>query len=378
MIHLCRPAVYRRAVAIALLTMVIAFPTVVEAAASDVFEVRGVEVDVTAKTAAAARERARAEGEAKAFRLLIERLTLPADRELLPELTRQEISSLVKDFSVAEEKASTVRYLASLDYTFKADKVRRLLIDSGVPYAATRSKPILVLPVYQSAGALILWDDPNPWRDAWAARPQWAGLVPTVVPLGDLADIADIGAQQAVEGDTSRLAALARRYGTGDTLVALAVQRNPAAAGPPGLEVSVGRYRAEGRVQTLVRTFRAREGESAEAVFERVVAAITGQMENDWKQENLLRFDRPSVAAVTVRIAVLGDWLAVRRRLDNVAVLQRVDLVLLSRDQARVNLYYAGTPRQLLVALEQADLNLAQEGAEWVLGLTSAVAPNES
>ena len=99
MIHLCRPAVLCRAVTIALLAMAIAFPSIVEAA-TDLFEVKGVKVDVTAKTAAAAREQALAEGEAKAFRLLIDRLTLPADRGLLPELTRHEISSLVKEFSV--------------------------------------------------------------------------------------------------------------------------------------------------------------------------------------------------------------------------------------------------------------------------------------
>lgn len=376
MIHIRGPAVLCRAVTIALVAMVIAFPSVVEAA-TDLFEVKGVKVDVTAKTAAAAREQALAQGEVKAFRLLIDRLTLPADRGLLPELTRHEISSLVKDFSVAKEKVSTVRYIASLDYSFKADKIRRLLVDSGVPYAATRSKPMLVLPVYQSAGALILWDEPNPWRDAWAARPEGAGLVPTIVPLGDLTDIAAIGAEQAVQGDPTRLAAMARRYGTGDTLVVYAVQENQAPGEQARLKVTVGRYRSEGRVQAFVRTFRAQQGETLDAVFNRAVDAIIGQMENDWKEENLLQFDRPSVAAVTVRIAELGDWLAVRRRLENVAVLQRVDLVLLSRDQARVNLYYAGTPRQLLVALEQADLSLFQEGAEWILEPTAAAAPTE-
>jgi hypothetical protein len=377
MTHLCRPADLRRAVTIALLTTMIAAPSVV-AAAANVFEVRDVKVDVTAKTAAAAREKALADGEVEAFHRLIQRLTLPADRALLPELTRQEISSLVKDFSVAQEKASTVRYLASLDYTFKADKIRRLLVDSGVPYAATLSKPVLIVPVYQSAGAPILWDDPNPWRDAWAARSPWAGLVPMLVPLGDLADIATIDAQQAVEGDAARLAALARRYGAGDALVAHAVQTDPASAGPPELKVSVARYRPEGRVQAQVRTFRAGEGETVDALFDRAVDSITGKIEDDWKQENLLRFDRPSVAAVIVPITSLGDWLAVRRRLEDVAVLQRIDLVLLSRDQARVNLYYGGTPHQLLVALEQADLNLVQQGTEWILGLTPATAPNES
>jgi hypothetical protein len=115
-----------------------------------------------------------------------------------------------------------------------------------------------------------------------------------------------------------------------------------------------------------------------DALFDRAVDSITGKIEDDWKQENLLRFDRPSVAAVIVPITSLGDWLAVRRRLEDVAVLQRIDLVLLSRDQARVNLYYGGTPHQLLVALEQADLNLVQQGTEWILGLTPATAPNES
>ena len=32
----------------------------------------------------------------------------------------------------------------------------------------------------------MLWEDPNPWRAAWADRPDRGGLVPVEVPLGDL------------------------------------------------------------------------------------------------------------------------------------------------------------------------------------------------
>ena len=31
-------------------------------------------------------------------------------------------------------------------------------------------KPIVVLPVYQDGASIVLWDDPNPWREAWGQR----------------------------------------------------------------------------------------------------------------------------------------------------------------------------------------------------------------
>ena len=62
--------------------------------ASGVFDVAGVAVDVTADTAAQARERAIAEGERAAFRRLLERLTLRSDHSRLPELPRAELDEV--------------------------------------------------------------------------------------------------------------------------------------------------------------------------------------------------------------------------------------------------------------------------------------------
>ena len=61
------------------------------------------------------------------------------------------------------------------------------------------------------------------------------------------------------------------------------------------------------------------------------------------------------------------DWLAVRTRLGDVAVIRKSELVLLSRDEVRVNLHYIGDLDQLVLALEQLDLRLSQEGDEWFL-----------
>lgn len=344
-----------------------------EGQSKDAFEVRNVAVDVTAETASAAREKALADGQAAAYRMLLERLTLRADRGRLPDLAAGEIAALVKDFEVAKEKTSTVRYIAWLNVRFKAEEVRRLLIDYDLPFAETPSKPVLVLPVYQAAGARLLFDDPNPWRDAWVARPATDGLVPLVMPMGDLQDMLAIGAEQALGGDVQRLAAVAARYGARDSLVAHASQRVSERSGLPELEVFATRYGTAQQEQTIVSTYSAGPGESMDALLLRAATDIDRRVADNWKRDNLLQFGQSSVLAVTVPITGLGGWLDVRGRLSNVAVINRVDLVLLSLKEVRVNLHYMGELEQLSLALAQADLVLEENEEDWILGRAGGV-----
>lgn len=338
-----------------------------QAAQNKIFSVNGVKVDVTAESTAKARDQALMMGEQKAFRQLLQRLTHSGDHDRLPELDTNQLAAYVLDFEVAEEKASSVRYLATLNYGFKPKEIRQLLIEREIPFAETSSKPVLVLPVYQAAGALLLWDDPNPWRDAWLVRPEAFSLVPAILPNGDLADIHAIGPEQAVAGDEQRLSAISARYDAGDTVVAHATLKME--RGRPDLEVYVTRYGSAMQEQTVVKSFASTEQENLEALLARAAEELTLQLEDNWKRDNLLQFGRKAVIAVKIRIAGLNDWLVIRRKLDNVAVVSKSDLVILSRDEVRVNLHYIGDPNQLALALEQADLAIQQDGDGWILEL---------
>ncbi len=366
------PLARRRIITVVLVYLVLplAANQTAQAQVENVFEVPGVTVDVTAETATAARKLALAGGEATAFRRLLERLTLRSDHARLPELSQDEISAYVKDFSVAEEKVSAVRYIAILNFRFKNEALRRLLINNHIPFAETLSKPVLLLPVYQAAGALLLFDDPNPWREAWRAFPKQGGLVPLMLPRGDLPDIAAIGPEQALDGDIQRLDAIASRYGASDTLVAHGTLRMNA-RGQSDLEVFVTRYGTAQVEQTMVKTFSPVAGENLQSLLTRAANELNSQLNDNWKQDNLLQFGQQAVVAVTVWIGGLRDWLKVREHLAGVAVISRTDLVLLSRDEVRINLHYIGDPDQLALALEQADLIISREGDNWILGLSS-------
>lgn len=351
------------------LCLVLPFLAAASAAAQprDVFEVRGVAVDVTAENASAAREQALRQGEAKAMAILLRRMTLKSDYPRLPQLSAEEIREYIQDFSVADEKTSTVRYLARLTYHFHAADVRELLRAYNIPFAETPSKPVLVLPVLQQAGASMLWDDPNPWRAAWQQRSENKSLVPVVLPLGDLADVAAIGVEQAIQGDRQRLQAMAERYDAGSAAVVLANLRTVPAKSIYVLDVTLTRYNVTIDPQTTVVTYRGEFGEPADRLLSRAAGEVTQLIEDNWKRDNLIQSGEREAIAVRVPISSLKDWLALRTRLSTVAVVRETELVLLSLHEAQVILHYIGDVGQLIIALEQADLALRGEGDVWTL-----------
>ena len=320
------------------------------------FTVRDVQVDRTAVSAAAAREAALLDGQRAALRRLLQRLVPQAEYAQLPNLSDSRIRDLVQNYEVQSERTSAVRYIAALTYRFKPDDVRTLLRNAGLPFAETYAKPYLVLPVLRQQGVTLLWDTPNPWRDAWNRLPPADGLAPLVLPKGDLTDTSEINADQAHSGDAQRLAAIARRYGVAGVYVADAELDTPDGK-PATLQVSLIAYGGAGE-QTLVDSYAQSSGEDIDAFLQRAALAMSNEVEERWKSGQLLQFGHQATLAVLVNFDDIGQWVAVRRRLADLAIIRSTDLVSLTRRQAVLNLVYIGDDNQLRLALAQRDLEL--------------------
>ena len=240
----------------------------------DIYTVRDVEVDVTADNSAAARDRAITEAQRKAFDTLYGRLS-PEPGAKAPALSDIEVARLVQDFEVQRERSSAVRYLATLTVRFRPTNVRTLLQTKGASYVETRSKPVLVLPVYQAAGkGPVLWEDRTPWRAAWENFPPPQGMVPIVVPYGELADIADISAATALEGNQAGLSAIAERYQASDVLVAVLGVRGAEPDPSAPNTVKLTRYAADGTKRSDTVTVPAAPGQTVDAYLAGGVAAV--------------------------------------------------------------------------------------------------------
>jgi hypothetical protein len=330
-----------------------------------------VKVDATADNAAAARTLARHDGQQRALIEVIEHLSGSTDQAKLPKLDDKAITAMVDSFEVANEKMSAVRYLADYTFHFRASKVRQLLRSAGITLASIPTKPVVVVPMFQDGDSAVLWDDPNPWREAWAQLPASSGPTRLSVPLGGLADLSIIDAEQARSGDPGALTAIAQHNDGDEALVATAtVQRDGDKL--VGLAISLKRYRLGQLTNSQKTSIAANPGESETDFMNRAVAAIVADIEHGIPPSS----DKQASLAAVVPIASLGDWVALQQRLAAVPAIRKVDLLSLSRQQAKVQIKYIGNPDQLKSSLAEANLDLGGGDPEWRISPLAAAGPH--
>ena len=139
------------------------------ASSSDI-EVRGIEVDVTASSAAEARrigwERAQRQAWSKAGG---------------PTLPDSEIESLVSSIVIQREQLGPRRYIATLGVIFDRQRAGQYL---GGRARGRSSAPMLGIPVISSAGTYTSFEVRNPWQRAWAEFNPGASRIDYVRPSG--------------------------------------------------------------------------------------------------------------------------------------------------------------------------------------------------
>jgi len=345
-----------------------------------------VKVDATADSAGAAREAARVDGQRRALTAVIERLSGSTENSKPPKLDDKAITDMVASFEVANERMSAVRYMADFTFHFRPSKVRRLVRvtestpaeggskssteggsksaaeGGGKPAVESGNRAVVVLPVYQDGSSLVLWDDPNEWRAVWSQRPPGSGPSRLVLPLGDAGDLAAIDADKAGSGKSEALTAIAQRNHGSEAVVALATARRQGAK-LAGLDVTVKRYRSGRLVDTQGRSFDSDPAESEAELFKRVVDAIATDLETGAKRN--AGSDQPTSLAVTVPITSLGEWVQVRDRLASASAIRKIDLLSLSRQEAKLEVKYVGSQDQLKSSLAEVSLDLGGGDPVW-------------
>lgn len=328
------------------------------AEAANAFTVTGVPVDQTAATTQNAKDAAIADGERKALKMLFDHITSPADAAKLPKVGDKDLADLVSGYEVEQERLSTVRYIAQLTVAFYPSAVRTLLRNNGVAFAEASSVPVAIVPVLTDGEVKFLWEDANPWRQAWIGARQVGVLVPWVVPKPADGETA-LTADRAVSGSPAQFAGLVQR----SNAAGVAVVEAGLATG--GLALKVTR---DGEVLDS-ETVTSDPGETIDKLFTRAVARASAALDERWKRDNLVAFGQSASLDARVPLAGLDDWLQVRRRLSDMAQIQKLTVKALSRREAEVALDFAGDASQFRTALGQHGFILDGQDGDYVLRL---------
>lgn len=350
---------------------------------ASLFTVENVVVDVTADNALQAREKAFEEAQVKAFGELAARMLPESARAGFTPPPAPEISPMILDYEVTNEKLSSKRYIGTYTFRFGEQAVTRYFDVKGVNnYRVAAVKPLLILPFLEQDGRTTLWSPYNLWMKAWTET----GEPSLIVPIGDLSDVADIGDDDAPDYNGRGLSSMLARYGAGEAAIAIA---RPAA---DGASVNIELYRTDrGESEfagNLAET--APAGGDPSVLYAAAVRHMAEILRQDWKNgEGLAQAalvpsapaDSPSTLqppssqssetpplpqasggnSVSVRAAftTLQEWAAIQRALARAGGISDIMLRAISPREAVLDLVYSGDMSQLELALAQVDLALS-------------------
>ena len=331
---------------------------------TSIFAVQGVDVDVTSTDAASAKNQALMDVQVKAFYELVTRLGSPElAADLQQKFKPEDIAPYLRSLSIEQETSAPGRYIGRFTVRFLPKKMQKLFGDYGIRVPTQQADPILVVPVFRTADGNKLWED-NPWRQAWIDLKGEQGIVPIIIPLGDLEDNETLSVSDALKGDAVKLETLRKRYGAPSLLLA---QAQPTDDG--GLHVYIEGETKLGKVK-VNKIYRPGEGstEPPEAVAATAFQAMLIKTYKDIANQIAERSANTTQSlSVTVPFTSPREWNVIRSRILATPNVSAVDLSTLNVDGAVIRLVFTRTIEELQGNMQAAGLNLSNSGSAWII-----------
>lgn len=343
-----------------------------------IYTIYNVEVDETSRNVTTARDRALQKGQRAALERLFRRIIRISDRENLPSFTDQEVQEFISGFEINDERRSSVRYIASLIVHFNRTKINEVLSFYKIPFAETLGTAVSVLPVLEEAGALMLWEKNNKWREAWQQYDVINNLVPINTPMPTLKNKMYISALQAKNGDTSSIEAYIRENTLNDLIIATATVRKNAATDELVLDIQLDRNNpsleeenATKSLSVAMPAYNENGLSNIDALYLAGVDEATDWVDDLWKSKVLVNYDFASKINARGTIGKMEDWVVIQRQLGKVNLVRNVNLRSISINNVDLEIEFAGAPEQLALSLAQQGLMLepGTENEAWVIGL---------
>lgn len=347
------------------------------AGAQDMFVVEAVPVDITADTAANARDRGIEQATRQAFERLTERLATEPGFGPPPHVSDAAVQNLVEGIEIADEKASAVRYIAKITVRFRPDAVRGLYGRAGTDSydrgPAIAGRALLVVPVYEWAGSRVIWEQFNPWWQAWQDARHGGGFR-LMLPRGDEQDVHILSAEEAARADRARILALADRYAAAGALVARANFDRSGSA--PALDLVVTSFGGEPGAVGLVDRIQGAPGETVDALAERGVARVVAMLDGAERGGRAPQVGTQAPGGQsTVVVAELdspADLTVLRNAIRSVVAHE--ELISLSRRKASLRLFHSGDRELLRQSLSRSGIVVTDTPEGWSLSLPGSSA----
>lgn len=291
----------------------------------------------------------RAKARARGAQLLIERLTLPEDRNAAsPPLNAADVAAFGTGVrtQVQDKRSSTsagYRLQSVVSQSYNANSVRQYLESRRVAYVDSQAGKALIVP---SVGSGI---NPGDWSAQWVDAATQKGREDVTVLTPYVASIqawtrrptfTDVQGELGASG--ANHAVVAEAYSQGGQIYVRIIDLR---TGADASGAVIGPYSGLAA---------AREG-------------VIAELERAWKTQSIVRTSGSSSVQAVANFRDLNDWVKIRKGLEGSRLVTAINVDSLSQAGADVSFNYAGRPDQLAADLRSRGVSFSGADGGWML-----------
>lgn len=331
---------------------------------ASLYTVAKLSVSMTAKDAVTAKKKALVLAKRRALDTVFRRITPFNSADRLPVVKGSVIEGMLDGISVRRERNSATRYLATLDFTFSAGAVRKVLGGKGFTITDQQAGPISVLPVYIDKGK-INHTGRDPWRNAWNALDLNHALVPVRLSRAGPSFTMDALAN-LLGGDVEAFVALRDKQKTGKLVVAIAELT------ADGQKLTTRLFGVDRVGSVSLSRNDPVFAKDIKSAANRASQVMLGVIEGRWKLAHSTAGGSgedatPASIGVVVEFNGMRQWRDIRARLIKVPGVNGFDVKSLSARTAQVAFQFPGGAERLARSLTPHGLSLHGGGGSLIL-----------
>ncbi len=291
-----------------------------------------------------------------------------------------DLTPYLESYTIKSETAKSGVYEADITYVFNKEKLEKIIgIEHGIASdadAAPTGEGLLIIPIYEVGGQLLLFEQGNQWRYAFNKVALETGKGELVMPFGDVRDQGVINQQSVLAGEKNSLIQMAKRYGTRNVVIALAKAKIDGAE--PFLQVTL--YQAGGNVSdAIILNFKANSAtETLELLLDRTANEVAIKLLKSIADYSLFgQSEANKIKAIVLRAEFNTgkEWRYMLEGLRNLPNLERLDLGAVGLNAAQATILYKGDANVMRGAMVQRGFEIDDKSHEyWVVRLLAGIA----
>ena len=151
------------------------------------------------------REQAKKIAFEKAFNIVTKKILESSELRKLDRLEKIDISSLIKDFKIVEEKITDTNYSSNISVNFNSDSILNFFRNQKIKSKILVSEEYLVFPVFKKFNTFFLWENDNYWYESLFDEYDELGLLKLYFPKKNHINKLRISPKQILTEDSNSI-----------------------------------------------------------------------------------------------------------------------------------------------------------------------------